>query len=647
MTTRTTRRMNGGHLNYKDVSRAHPAIGQARDSLLGPTPRTAYTRTTRVPVMIRRTAWFIADRYPGVHPDQLGEDFRRAERAWVKEMYFSKCLRGRAGAWLLFEELKALGLRDAALPNPYEYVVDRGNAWVAPPPLPVELAARRAELDRHLEHLVRVRRDTKGKQGVAEEWRRAQMRALDDLAGFIVERNARESHLPAWNLDLATIFGDPEVIASYLWSGVRRANGDGEVSELTRLYRKTALLSACRFFVWRGYIAPGFPEKLAAHLRQGTSQIMLGGRAAKVIEALDKEDVAKARAFLASEKARVDAKFASDPSAEARVDRARAYRKNAVFEFLLGTGVREQGAASLDERRFGVNERGSVYVDDVQVKMKAGKKSGDESTYYRRQWVPRRALRAIAAYVEVTGRRLALRPGDQQILGKRLDYKKGAIFAGTPMSEDCDRYPVFRDDNGDAMAPEDIGEMIRRVLRRSRAACDRAHVLRHTACAIAVNDWHVAPSEAARVYGWGTVAMVLERYSKGPVDRIWEKFDALSDGEGLAPDAIADLVEEIIGPLFKLLVDLREKPTGNAVPLLWNALVEALDQMGAIDPKRPRLQDTVMLSTEEMARVELWIRERSDRHESASSIAGRPLVPGFPVPQAPDEQIQGGEAVAA
>ncbi len=104
-----------------------------------------------------------------------------------------------------------------------------------------------------------------------------------------------------------------------------------------------------------------------------------------------------------------------------------------------------------------------------------------------------------------------------------------------------------------------------------------------------------SPSEVARIFGWSTVQLVLERYSRGPIDQIYEKFDGLADRDAIAPRAVRRLVLDTARALAALASDCEQMPTGNVVPVLWTAIMNALDQLSQIEDGRLRPSEAVML----------------------------------------------------
>jgi integrase len=638
-----TKREQGGYYTYSDLTAAHPHVAEAMASIEGIAVTTGQAAREHHMTMARRTAWFIAQHYPGVHPNDLGHEFFLAERAWVKSQRFSMTLTGRKGGRLLFTQLVSLGHRDPALPNPFDH--HQAQVKVLPPAvLPAQLVKDREALLARLNEQAEARVNSEGREGHGSERARDVMVAFDGLLNYVVERNASADAEDQCALDTMTLFGRPEIIAAFLKAGKSYKNtADGEASHPTRRNRASCLMAAYTFFEFKGRAPAGFREALDRELRQGGFRKELGGRSEREIDALDPADVARVRALLSQRLESTRSLLDVAPPAKkhwARIEYIRVARQHGMFETALGTGGREQAVSSMEATKIFRTARGSYGIKDVRWKHGVGPKQR-QSTHWKVTWLPARAFRAICLYLEATGRprpltKAAAVSDGANPYARPILVKKGQKYAATVLPKDRTVFPIFRKEDGSPVSPINVRNTLKGLLNAARCATDRPHVLRHTACAIAINEWGVSPSEAARVFGWATVRLVLERYSRGPVESLWEKMDGLSERDTLAPMGVRTVVADTGKALSTYLGALSDAAECNALPQMWSALVAGLDQLAAVDPQRPRLSSSFVLTAEELARLDLWILERTDRHLRVGKILGREVAPGLPAPEIPD-----------
>jgi len=245
-------------LNYSDVAAAHPSVLTARDALLDPT-RTDGPKVSNVALtQVNRTVWFIAQHYPGVHPDELGTPFAEKLAAFVRGLHLARSANYRLGARLLFETLEQRGLRDVRLPNPFPkgdagMLERRQRSRVRRPlpqlsdEMPAALRGQCEQLKTYLTRQIEIKDEGEGHGGLSLKWCEEILTTLNDLCRFMTRHNAAASADGQWPIDLRTIYGRPEIIAEYLVAGESNAPTRAEhVKRATRNHRKNRLMRAHR-----------------------------------------------------------------------------------------------------------------------------------------------------------------------------------------------------------------------------------------------------------------------------------------------------------------------------------------------------------------------------------------------------------------
>ena len=372
--------------------------------------------------------------------------------------------------------------------------------------------------------------------------------------------------------------------------------------------------------------------------------VELGGEAELVVEAFSRKEKAAIRAVLADDIAQAEiaweAARGTGREANAWLQVRRAHRRNGVIEVSLGTALREQGVASIETPNMVRNREGTTLIRQVRYKRHPHGKRQEE-TFYRTQWCAPRAWSAVRRYLQIEGLADPLREVQEwpltnplQPYGPPVFVRRGEMYAGTMQVRDSEHYPLFRSESGHELTAPDVADLIRGVLRRAEGVeMLRPQRTRHTACDEAVNEWGLSPSQAARVFGWNSVQMVLARYDRGPIEEIWQRLDAMSTRDFAAPTDADRLAREVLAALQGFLAEQLAVDRAGLIPVAWPALVAALDTLADAGGAPVRPSEAVQLSLDEWARITEWIRRRSHRHDSGEDLLGRVVHAGLPVPE--------------
>lgn len=569
--------------------------------------------------------------WPTVSPRELGQAEGDAHRAWVHANYRAgMCF--FHGARELVDLAVTMGLRGSSSPNPFDTLV---STVTLPPNVPQAVLDGRADLVAWTQRKATARITSNGKEGFSEDYGRATVRAFDSCVAFLLRGYKPE------DVTLDALFSDPTLIAEFLteapsWGWTRETTPN----EKTRQMRLNSLLVAYRFFRWKskGTIgAPDFPQRLKEHIREDRRSLYLGGGDALVIDALTLKEVHAVDAHHARrvERARRDWTVASPEAMPVlRREVLHALRARALSEVGLWCGLRVEGIASMCLSGLQQLATGTWVCDLVRVK-------ANGKAMWQRIYVAPRAARAILEYLAFDGRGL-----QQARWGRAIHVPAFGRIANTQIAAARDFYPIFRTESGDPLSTKLVSKIISRVLSASGCSCSRAHVLRHTAASIALNEWLLSIKEVCEIFKWETESMVWKRYAKSQLDAIYAKFDALSEQEfGLLGNASA-LVHQAVLALAQLMQELAAKgPSEQSLPAAWNGIVGALDTLAAVGHDPRPISSLFTFTPEEVERIAGYISEKSDRHLTLDKFLGRRVAPGLPMPT--PRTTDDGDAVAA
>lgn len=629
MRDRNRERTRTKHSYTKSFGQLHPEVLAARDSLLARYKLNKVNSSRGAG--LNRVVWRLSHHRPGIAPNDYTAEMAIEDRKWVMTEtapgYRDICVLGQRA---LFDELIALGHRSAALGNPFAAI---HYTLITPPDgMPAELVRQRDELVAYYSQQADVRAETEGVDGYTPEYGENVIRYFDLFLRSVDEHNARPDRTtPACALALPELFKRYDLAAEYLRMGARFDSRTGTVTEPTRRQRKNALLAVRRIAQWRKWIdCPDYPERLNDYLKGAKGKVKLGGADAQKIEALDREEIATVRRLLdrrlaGAERAATKARTAGG-KASARRRMIRITRMAALVEVAL-CGIRVQGIASLDGRFFERNQRGSIINSHVRAK-------SHDKAYWRWYWISPRAYRALAAYYAATDRTVPLAPGVVPAqMTPVLLIKTGQSFADTKVTANTTFVPVFLNEDGQPMAKSTIQSVLRHLLHTAGCKVTRPHVMRHCAADIAINDWGMTPSHVSEVFGWESVAMVLDRYSKAGIETVLEMFDAQSESDILSPHQAYQIASGTIDALGRFLLEHHAKVNERTLPMIWQMIIESLDQLTVGDPGALRPSKAMALTVREFARVSEWVSERSDRHITLDQIVGRSVPQGLPAPR--------------
>jgi len=580
---------------------------------------------------LNRVTWHLSHTRPGVAPDDYTPAMALDDRDWIRKAtgpgYRDLCVMAMRA---LFDELLAMKLRLAGLGNPFEAL--HFTPILPPPNLPALLAEQRGEIVAYYREQAMLRVTTQGVDGYSEGYADHVVSYFDAFLCYLVEHNANPARTsPPCPLELADIFQRRDLAVTFLRAGKRFDSRRGTLTGGSRKQRKNAILAVHRYAQFREWIdCPDYPARLNAFLKGPKGKARLGGGEAQVIEALERDEISRVRlkftARVAAAQRALDCARTAGGRSRAKRRMSRATRQAALFEIAL-CGIRVQGIASLDGRQFRRNERGSIIVDHVRAK-------SHDKLYWRWYWVSPRAHRAITAYYEATDRVPPLSDGaTKKDMQPQLLIPAGGSYAKTRVAEDTVFVPVFINEDGGAISVTNVQSLLERLLHTSGCTVTRPHVMRHCAADIAINEWGMTPSHVAEVFGWESVAMVLDRYSKAGVDTVLEMFDAQSDAGVLSSTQAFAIASGAVDALAQFLTQQRGNVSERTVPMIWQAIVASLDELAAGDPNTVKPSAAVVLSAGEYGTVNEWVRAHSNRHLDVEKLLHRPVMLGLPAPR--------------
>lgn len=236
-------------------------------------------------------------------------------------------------------------------------------------------------------------------------------------------------------------------------------------------------------------------------------------------------------------------------------------------------------------------------------------------------------------------------PRNEARWGKATVLHKGDVLGETRLRDARVFYPAFPDLSGNRISPDAIAAVIQRLLQEAGCHTDRAHVTRHTAASVALNEWGCSVKDVCQIFHWTTEALVWSRYARQQDAAVFLKFDALTESAYALQSDTKRVVCEVALALASLLQQIATSQADPLVPV-WHAISRAHDTIAALDPAMPRLVDATVLTPTERATLDAFIRQRTDRHTDLEGLLERRITPGLPIPQPTREGQEDSEQAA-